>query len=62
MAATVMGFMAADVIAVRNASRNSGIKQQHLSAGAYERAMAAPPSPSLVSQDAVSLCASLIAR
>lgn len=57
-----MGFMAADVIAVRNASRNSGIKQHLLSAGLYKKAMFVPPSHSLILQDILSPCAFIIVR
>lgn len=57
-----MGFMAADVIAVRNASRNSGIKQHLLSAGLYKRALFVPSSHSLIFQDVISPCAFVIVR
>lgn len=57
-----MGFMAADVAAVRNASRNSGIKQDLLSAGLYKRAMCVPSSRSLIFQDVINLCTFLIVR
>jgi len=57
-----MGFIAADVMAVRNASRNSGIKQHLLSAGLYERAMFVPSSHSLIFQDVRSTSAFMIVR
>lgn len=56
-----MGFMAADVVAVRNASRNSGIKHL-LSTGLYRRATFVPSSHRLIFQDGISPCAFIIVR
>lgn len=55
-----MGFMAADVTAVRNASRNLGIKQHLLLAGLHERDVFVLSCHSLILQDVIGICAAIV--
>lgn len=58
-AETVIGFIAADVTAVRNASRNLGIKQSLLLAGLHERDAFVLSHHSLILQDVISISAAI---